>query len=159
MAKIFVPLGTQKFPFRRLIIALNNLIKEGVYKPEEILMQSTMYDIEPMFTHVGLIPVDEFNRYMREADLVITHAGVNSIITCMQMGKALLVVPRLHKYGEHVDNHQVEIAHLMEEKYNVLVVHDIDELKIMIERAMTHRYKKWESHKASLIEAIKKEIM
>lgn len=159
MPKIFVPLGTQKFPFKRLIAALNTLIKEGFYKPEDIVMQSTMYDIEPMFNHVELIPVDEFNRYMQDADLVITHAGVNSIITCMQMEKALLVVPRLQKYGEHVDNHQIEIAHLMEEKYNVLVVHDMDNLKMMMEKAMMHKYRKWESHKFSLIEAIKKEII
>lgn len=122
-------------------------------------MQSTMYDIEPMFTHVGLIPVDEFNKYMHDAELVITHAGVNSIVSCMQMRKALLVVPRLYKYGEHVDDHQMEIALLMEEKYHVLVVHNISELKMMIEKAMTHKYRRWESHKASLIEAIKKEIM
>lgn len=37
--KLFVPLGTQKFPFNRLIKALNKLITEGVYKPEEIIMQ------------------------------------------------------------------------------------------------------------------------
>lgn len=159
MAKIFVPLGTQKFPFKRLIVALNNLIKEGIYAPEDILMQSTMYDVEPMFNHVGLIPVDEFNRYMHEAEIVITHAGVNSVITCMQMDKALLVVPRLQEYGEHVDNHQVEIARLMEEKYNVLVVRDMSELGVMIEQAKTRKYKAWVSHKTSLIEAIRKEIL
>ena len=159
MAKIFVPLGTQKFPFKRLIVALNDLIKDGIYTSEDIVMQSTMYDIEPFFVHVGLIPVDEFNKYMHDAELVITHAGVNSIISCMQIGKPLLVVPRLHKYGEHVDDHQQEIALLMEEKYNVLVAQDLSELKMMIEKAMTHKYKKWESHKVSLIEAIKKEIM
>lgn len=159
MADIFVPLGTQNFPFNRLITALNDLVKEGIYKPEDIVMQSTIYDVEPMFTHVGLIPVHEFNRYMQESKLVITHAGVNSIISCMQMGKALLIVPRLQKYGEHVDNHQMEIAHLMEEKYDVLVVHDMTELKMMIKRAKTHKYKTWVSCKASLIEAIRKEII
>ena len=152
MTKIFVPLGTQKFPFRRLIVALNNLIRKGVYSPDNIVMQSTIYDIEPLFNHVGLIPVSEFNSYMQNADLVITHAGVNSIITCMQMGKPLLVVPRLQKYGEHVDNHQVEIAYLMEEKYNVLVVYDMDNIEMMIEKALKHKYEKWESHKTSLIE-------
>ena len=76
MAKIFVPLGTQKFPFKRLIIALNNLVEKGIYRPEDIVMQSTIYDIKPIFTHVELIPLDEFNQYIQEAELVITHAGV-----------------------------------------------------------------------------------
>lgn len=159
MTKIFVPLGTQKFPFKRLIIALNNLIKEGVYAPEDIVMQSTIYDVKPLFAHVGLIPVDEFNKYMSDADIIITHAGVNSIISCMQMKKPLLVVPRLHKFGEHIDDHQMEIALLMEKKYNVLVALDLSKLKELIEQAMTHEYRTWVSHKDTLIEAIKKEIM
>lgn len=159
MVKIFVPLGTQKFSFKRLIIALNNLIEKGIYKPEEIVMQSTIYDVKPIFTHVELIPVNEFNQYIQEAELVITHAGVNSIISCMQREKALLIVPRLHKYKEHIDNHQVEIAQLMEKKYNILVLYDTSYLEEMIQKAKVHKYKKWESHKASLIEAIRKEII
>mgnify|MGYP002724790477 CR=1 FL=1 len=108
-----MPLGTQKFQFNRLVEAFNQLIDDGVYRPSEVVMQSAVYEVEPQFTHYQLIPSDEFNRLINEAEVVVTHSGVNSIITCMNLYKPLVIVPRLHKFGEHVDNHQVEIAELM----------------------------------------------
>ena len=65
--KLFVPLGTQKFPFGRIIIALNRLVEQGEYKPEEIVMQSALYPVKPNFTAFGLIPNEDFNHYMEEA--------------------------------------------------------------------------------------------
>lgn len=153
--KLFVPLGTQKFPFGRLIMALNDLVDNGVYAPDEIVMQSAMYPVEPKFNHVGLIPVEEFNHYIQEAEVVITHSGVNSIISSMQLGKPLVVVPRLYEYGEHVDNHQVEIAELMSIKYDVLILMEMKNLKATIDAALTHEYKHWQSHKEELVNAVR----
>ena len=157
--KLFVPLGTQKFPFGRIITALNRLVDQGKYKADEIVMQSALYPIKPKFTHFGLIQNNEFNRYMEEAEVVVTHSGVNSIISCMEMGKPLVVCPRLHEYGEHVDNHQMEIATLMHYKYDVLICMDMEDLPELIEEAKTHRYKQWVSHKDELLAAINKLII
>lgn len=153
--KIFVPLGTQKFPFNRLIDALNRLVEKGFYQPEEIVMQSSLYEIEPKFTHYELIPSDQFDELIDRAELVITHSGVNSIISCMKRKKPLIIVPRLKKYGEHVDNHQVEIAELMKRKFDVIEVEDLDKLEEVIELAKHHEYKTWVSHNAELVNAIK----
>ena len=152
--KLFVPLGTQKFPFGRIITALNELVDQGNYKADEIVMQSALYPVIPKFTYLGLIPHENFERYMQEAEVVVTHSGVNSIISCMKMGKPLVVCPRLHEYGEHVDNHQMEIATLMHDKYNVLICTDMKDLRSLIECAKTHRYKPWISHRDELLEAI-----
>lgn len=97
--KLFVPLGTQKFPFGRIITALNQLVDSSKYKADEIVMQSVLYPVRPNFTHFGLILNDELNRYMREAEVVVTHSGVNSIISCMEMGKPLVICPRLTTTG------------------------------------------------------------
>lgn len=156
--KLFVPLGTQKFPFGRLIEALNILVDKGIYLPDEIVMQSTMYPIEPKFKHVGLIPTEQFDSYMREAEVVITHSGVNSIISCMRLGKPLLIAPRRGEFGEHVDDHQVEIAQVMKDKYDVLVLFEFDHLEERIKEAKTHKYKEWISHRDTLISAIKELI-
>ncbi len=153
--KLFVPLGTQKFPFGRIITALNQLVDQGKYKADEIVMQSALYPVKPKFTHVGLIPNDEFNSYMEETEVVVTHSGVNSIISCMEMGKPLVVCPRLHEYNEHVDNHQMEIATLMHDKYDVLICTDMKDLPGQIEKAKTHKYKPWVSHREELLEAIR----
>lgn len=153
--KLFVPLGTQKFPFGRIITALNELVKQGNYKPEEIIMQSALYPVKPDFTAFGLIPNEDFNRYMKEAEVIVMHSGVNSIISCMKLGKPLVICPRLHEYGEHVDNHQIEIATLMHDKYDVLVCTDMKDLLKLIEQAKTHKYKPWVSHRKELLEAIR----
>lgn len=153
--KLFVPLGTQKFPFGRIITALNQLVDSGKYKADEIVMQSALYPVKPNFTHFGLIPNDKFNRYMREVEVVVTHSGVNSIISCMEMDKPLVVCPRLHEYGEHVDNHQMEIATLMHDKYDVLICTDMKDLPELIEQAKTHKYKPWVSHRNELLESIR----
>lgn len=154
MIKLFVPLGTQKFPFDRIIVALNSLVEQGEYKPEEIIMQSALYPVEPKFVALGLIPNEEFNQYMVEAETIVTHSGVNSIISCMNIGKPFVICPRLHEYGEHVDNHQMEIAELMRSKFDVLVCTDMNDLPELIEQAKMHKYKPWTSHRQELLDAI-----
>lgn len=156
--KIFIPLGTQKFPFGRLINAFNSLVERGVFAEDEIVMQSTVYDVEPKFKHVGLISLDEFNHYLNESEIIVTHAGVNSIISCMNRKKAFIVVPRLSKYGEHVDDHQLEIAKLMESQFNVLVLWDMMLLEQLLEHAKQHIYKPWVSKKDVLIQCIRESI-
>lgn len=153
--KIFVPLGTQKFPFNRLIETLNGLVERGMYKPGEIVMQSSVYEVEPKFTHYELIPSAQFDRLIDKAELVITHSGVNSIISCMKRKKPLIIVPRFKMYGEHVDNHQVEIAELMKQKFEVVVAEDLSKIEEAIEEAKHHKYKEWVSHNAELVGAIK----
>lgn len=157
--KLFVPLGTQKFPFGRIITALNELVEQGIYSADEIVMQSALYPVKPKFTHFGLIPNENFIRYMQEADVIVTHSGVNSIISCMELGKPLVICPRLHQYGEHVDNHQMEIATLMHDKYDVLICTDMEDLQDLIKKAKIHKYKPWISHREELLNAISKLII
>lgn len=156
--KLFVPLGTQKFPFTRLVEILNKLVNEGIYSSEEIVMQASVYEVEPLFRHYNLIPNEEFNAYINNAEVVITHSGVNSIISCMNLRKNLIIVPRMKCYGEHVDDHQLEIAELMESKFDVIVVRDMSDLQQAIDKAKTHKYKSWSSKNSELIEAVKRVI-
>ena len=153
--RIFIPLGTQKFPFNRLVCAINKLVNKGLYKPEEIVMQAAVYDEIPVFSHYHLIPADQFNDLISRAELVITHCGVNSIMTCMKYRKPLLIVPRLKEYGEHIDDHQMEIAEVMKMKYDVLVADNLDDIDVYITKARTHTYKPWVSHNGELIDFLK----
>lgn len=153
--KLFVPLGTQRFPFNRLVQELNRLVTEGKYGADEIIMQSSIYDVQPIFQHHNLISVDLFNKFIDSAELVITHGGVNSIISCMKRKKPIVIVPRLMEYGEHVDNHQVEIAELMKKKYGIVVVEDMRNISESIEIALNNEYRQWVSHTDELISALK----
>lgn len=153
--KVFVPLGTQKFPFNRLVRAMNGLVEKGLYRPDEIVMQSAVYEERPLFTHCRMIPFERFNRLMAEAEVVVTHSGVNSIISCMKQGKPLVIVPRLKAYGEHVDDHQKEIAEVMRLKYGVTVAYDLENIGTYMEVARSHTYKPWVSHNDELIGFLK----
>ena len=157
--KIFVICGTQKFPFSRLIHALNRLIEEGIYQPSDIVMQSQINKVKPLFKIYTLLPVEEFEQYMKEAEVVISHAGVNSIISCMKLHKPLLITPRRASFGEHVDNHQVEIASLMADKFEVTVDYDLDNLQQTLEIAKKKEYKPWVSDKNELITALRNDII
>lgn len=152
--KIFVPLGTQRFAFNRLINALNELVDRKAYAADEIAIQSAIYDLKPNFTALPMISTEKFNEYMRDAEVIITHSGVNSIITCMRLGKPFIIAPRLKKYKEHVDDHQLEIANLMKEKFGAIVLTDFSNLQSTIELARNNTYKPWVSQRQSLIDSL-----
>lgn len=157
--KIFIPLGTQLFQFNRLVKAINNLIIEQIFQPQEILIQSSIIDIKPICKYVNYLSSDDFNRYIEEAELIITHAGVNSIMTCMRKKKPLIIAPRQKQFHEHVDNHQLEIADLMEQKFNVIVVKDMKNLPSAINKARNHKYKDWVSKHNEFILSLKEIIL
>jgi UDP-N-acetylglucosamine transferase subunit ALG13 len=56
------------------------------------------------------IPAAELAMAIREADVVITHAGAGSALTALEMGRLPVLVPREAAYGEHVDDHQQQVA-------------------------------------------------
>jgi UDP-N-acetylglucosamine transferase subunit ALG13 len=157
--KLFVILGTQKFPFNRLIKALDELVEKKIYRGEDILIQASFFDYFPKFAkYVNVIPLDEFNKILFNANIVITHSGVNSIISCIKQQKNFIIVPRLKQFGEHVDDHQLEIANVMKKQLDVLVVDDLRDLPIFIKQSLTHRYKPWNFNNQTLLNSIREYI-
>ena len=102
---IFVTLGTQDKHFPRLLEAVEKLDID-----EKIIAQtgSTDFKSNKMEVH-KFLSQDQFNKYMEEARIVITHAGVGTIIYGLSIDKTMIVAARLKKYGEHVNDHQLQI--------------------------------------------------
>jgi UDP-N-acetylglucosamine transferase subunit ALG13 len=73
------------------------------------------------------------------ADVVITHAGVGSVLCATRAGHTPLVVPRLRRLGEHVDDHQVELAEALEQAGSVVAVWDLGELAAAVASAPPRR--------------------
>jgi UDP-N-acetylglucosamine transferase subunit ALG13 len=129
---IFVTVGTHHQPFERLLGALDRLDDELVvqYGPGE----------PPAAQHAEpFMPFDEMLKRFREADTVITHAGVGSIICASREGHVPLVVPRRHDLGEHVDDHQVELTHALAKRGSVIAVWDVDALAETVAAAPPRR--------------------
>jgi UDP-N-acetylglucosamine transferase subunit ALG13 len=96
--KVVVALGTHpRYTFPRLIGRLTEVLPAGA----DVLWQ-TGADRQ--------IPFAELQQAMREADVVVTHAGVGSALAALATGHCPVFVPRRRQFGEHIDDHQVQIA-------------------------------------------------
>lgn len=124
---IFFTIGTQE-PFDRLTAAVDELASEGVFKEE--LIGQTGNGYQPRhFKAYSVIDKIEFDRYMGQSTFIISHAGMGSIITAHTLRKPMIVMPRLRKYREHVNDHQLYTAIKFEELGLVMAARDKAELK------------------------------
>lgn len=76
--------------------------------------------------------VGSANSYIRQAKLIVSHAGIGTIINARQFNKPLIIVPRLKSFGEHLDDHQLEIAQAMAQEPAIRVVYDIKNLENIV---------------------------
>lgn len=66
-----------------------------------------------------LFPADRFQECFNAADLVVTHAGMGNIIACLEAGKPCMLLPRQARLGEHRNDHQVDTARAITQRYPV----------------------------------------
>jgi UDP-N-acetylglucosamine--N-acetylmuramyl-(pentapeptide) pyrophosphoryl-undecaprenol N-acetylglucosamine transferase len=108
LRKVVVTLGTFRgYGFPLLVQRLLELLPEGA----EVLWQTGETDVSG-FGIEGreAIPERELTAAMAAADLVVAHAGVGAALASLEAGKCPLLVPRRVARGEHVDDHQIQIA-------------------------------------------------
>lgn len=126
---IFVTVGTHEQQFNRLIKKIDQLKKDGHIK-DDVFIQTGFSDYIPESCDwKKFLSYEEMIQKIKDAKIVITHGGPSSFILPLQYGKTPIVVPRMKKYDEHVNDHQVEFCR----KYNslnnnIIVVVNIDEL-------------------------------
>ena len=130
---IFISTGSRKFQFDRLIRKVDELVGEGLIE-EEVFAQiaETAYVPQHIQYKRYLLP-EEFSELQKKADLVITHAGTGALIGALKKGKQVIAVPRLFKYGEHSDDHQLQVAGALEQEGYLRVVLEMDDLYQTIE--------------------------
>ena len=107
---IFVTLGTQKFQFDRLLADIDKLIDEGIICDEVFAQRGYSKYVPLNYKYVDFLSQDDFNKYLNDCSFLITHGGVGSIMSGLKAGKKIIIYPRLKRYGEHIDDHQIEIA-------------------------------------------------
>lgn len=130
---IFVTVGTHEQPFNRLVKKIDELKRDGVIK-EDVIIQTGFSTYEPKYCQWSkLIPYQQMIKNVADARIVITHGGPASFIMPLQICKTPIVVPRQYKYGEHVNDHQVEFARNVSERMGTIIdVEDIDKLSDII---------------------------
>lgn len=156
---ILVTLGTQDKKFYRLIKEVDRLIEQGKIK-EEVIVQagsSSNYKTDRMKV-LDLLPMDEFQKALDDCDLLITHGGVGTILKGLNKNKKIIAVPRLKKFKEHVNDHQIQIVNNFSDEGYILKVENINTLYDVIEYSKVFKPKKYKSNNKKFIENLSKEI-
>lgn len=123
---IFVTVGTQ-LPFERMVQAVDSWV--GQHPGNEVFMQLGETVYRPVHCkYVLYTQPAEWERLFTEADLVVSHAGMGTILKSLDCGKPLIIMPRLAALGEHRNDHQVATAKRFSHLPNLKVVNDAAEL-------------------------------
>lgn len=105
---IFVTVGSRNYPFDRLFKKLDELYENGVLT-EEMFSQIGTATYKPKhYKYKDFISEKEFLDKIKKADIVVSHGASGSIMKALNAGKKVIVVARLKKYGEHINDHQIQ---------------------------------------------------
>ena len=148
---ILVLLGTQNNSFVRLLEAIQLNIKKGIIQVEVIVQAGfTKFESKDMKI-LNLIDTEEMSQLQDKADIIITHGGVGSIVSSLKKKKKVIVVPRLKKYGEHVNNHQLQIARRFGQDGYVKYVINLKNLGKAIESMDKFCPRNYESNESNVV--------
>lgn len=151
---IFVTVGSQKFQFNRLLKEIDNLIEKKIIN-EDVFAQIGVSDYKPQnYKYVDFTSQDEFEKRINEANLIITHGGTGVIVNSLKKNKKVIAIPRLAKYGEHVDNHQIQLINEFEEMNFIEPVYEIDKLQQALKNIKNKKYNCYISNTNKIIEDI-----
>ena len=157
--KIFITLGSQKFQFNRLLIAVDKLCEKNIICGDDVFAQTGYSDYVPRnFSYNNFLDREEFSVEMGKADIVITHGGTGAIIGAVKKGKKVIAVPRRAKYGEHVDDHQLQLVGQFKELDLICECDDTNELADAIEKVKYTKNAVYKSNTEQILNSIEKYI-
>jgi UDP-N-acetylglucosamine transferase subunit ALG13 len=123
------------FAFDRLVRAVDDWAALHVDVPVEIQIGSGAY--EPRHARfVRMMPPALYARRIAEARLFIAHAGMGSIISAIEAGKPLLMMPRRMDQGEHTTDHQFATIAKFRDREGMHVADDTTALHVEIDRLL-----------------------
>ena len=125
---IFVTVGMHTKGFDRLIEKMDEIAGKI---DEEVIMQIGSTKYKPKNARYFEF-IEDFQRVQelnRKARVVVCHGGAGSIINALEQGTPVIAVPRLKRYGEAIDDHQLELVDALAEEGKIMAVHDINNLE------------------------------
>ena len=151
---ILVLLGTQNNSFHRLLEEVQRNIDKGIIKEDVIVQKGyTKFESKDM-TLYDEVSIEEFKKLIERADIIITHGGVGSIITAITMGKKVIAIPRLKKYREHVNDHQLDIIQSFNELGYIIGLNSVEELEQALKQIENFNPKKYKQNTGKIVSII-----
>lgn len=105
---IFVTVGSRNYPFDRLFEKLDELYEDGVLTDSMFAQIGTSTYKPKNYDYKDFISPEEFAERIYETDIVVSHGASGSIMKALNAGKKVIAVTRLEKYGEHINDHQIQ---------------------------------------------------
>lgn len=153
---LFITLGSQKFQFDRLLKTVDELVKSGMIK-EPVFAQTGYSNYRPQYyEYKPFLNREEFVKLEEKSDIVITHGGTGAIIGAVKKGKKVIAVPRLAKFGEHVDDHQLQLLKKFEKMNIIIACYDLDKLGEVYAEINSAELTPYKSNQMSIINSIEK---
>ena len=151
---ILVTLGTQDKEFKRLLKEIDRLIDEKIITDKVIVQAGyTKYESKNMDVF-DYVPTDELDKYIDKADYIITHAGVGSVFGALNKNKKIIAVPRLSKYKEHTNDHQLELIEELGKENLLIPVIEMEELEDAIKKIDKFKPNKYSSNNKNMIKLV-----
>lgn len=151
---ILIMLGTQNNSFHRLLEEVQRCIDNKIIQDEVVVQAGNTKFKSNDMKIFKLVSAQKLNKYMEDADFIITHGGVGSIVSCLKKGKKVIAVPRYHKYGEHVNDHQLQIVQTFDGQGFIKGIKDVSELEETIKEISQFEPKKFISNTKNVINII-----
>jgi len=118
---IFVTVGSRNYPFDRLFKKLDELYENGILTEPMFAQTGTSSYVPKHYEYKDFISQEEFLKKIKEADIVVSHGASGSIMKALNEGKKVIAVTRLEKYGEHINDHQIQNNEAFGSNHYVLV--------------------------------------
>lgn len=151
---IFVCVGSREYQFDRLLKELDTLVENGTIKEKVIAQIANSSYIPKNYEYIRFLDKVEFDKYQDKADLIISHGGTGALIGALKKKKQIIAVPRLAKYGEHIDDHQTQVAGVLADQKLLMVVLDINKLGETIKTIKKHPITKTYDKKSNVLPLI-----
>ena len=149
--KVFLTVGTHPEPFDRLVKEMDRISKT---KKFEVFGQTGNSAYIPKnFVFARLLNTVEYSQKAKWADIIVSHGGAGAIIHAMEHKKKLVVVPRLKDFSEHTNNHQLDLARVLEKHKKAISLENIQELEVALQKAKSFS-PQFDSTKKNLITGI-----
>ena len=155
--------GTQDKQFKRLLIEVERLIKTGKITDTVIAQTgNTKFSTDLDSSKMHLIEFTtprEVDALINNADFIITHGGVATIIEGLNCGKKIIAVPRLKQFKEHVNDHQLQIIDNFNESGYIIGLHGVDELEDALNKIERFVPKKYTSNNEKFVNKLENAIV
>lgn len=159
MKMIFITLGSQKFQFDRLLKKVDELMEAGVIQEEVIAQIGASTYIPQNYEYVKFMAREKFAETMDACNVVITHGGTGVIIGAVKKGKKVIAIPRLAKYGEHVDDHQLQLLNQFDDLKIICACYDVEELGEFYGKLDEMEFRPYVSNTATVIASIEEFLL